>query len=136
MSLRRKTFVLLFARVLFVAFGDIALGKGMQNIGAVSLASPSAIGHVFLQIISNGMIWLGIALLLAYFVCHLLVLSWADYSYVLPTSAAYYVIVPLLALILLHEDVDLMRWIGATIVSLGVVLVGSTAPQGREAAES
>jgi drug/metabolite transporter (DMT)-like permease len=132
MSLRRKTFVLLFARVLFVALGDIALARGMKNIGAVNLSSSSALWHVFIQIITNGMIWLGIALLLAYFVCHLLVLSWADYSYVLPTSAAYYVIVPLLGLVLLHEHVGLMRWVGATIVSLGVILVGLTPPHTRE----
>jgi drug/metabolite transporter (DMT)-like permease len=133
MSLRRKTFILLFARVLFVALGDVALARGMQNIGAVSLSSSSALWHVFIQIITNGMIWLGIALLLAYFVCHLLLLSWADYSYVLPTSAAYYVIVPLLGLILLHESVGVMRWVGATIVSLGVILVGVTSPQSGEA---
>lgn len=133
MSLRRKTFTLLIARVLFVALGDVALARGMQNIGAVSLSSTSALWHVFIQIITNGMIWLGIALLLAYFVCHLLLLSWADYSYVLPTSAAYYVIVPLLGLILLHESVGVMRWVGATIVSFGVILVGVTAPQSGEA---
>jgi drug/metabolite transporter (DMT)-like permease len=52
---------------------------------------------------------------------------------VLPTSATYYVIVPLLGLILLHEYVGVMRWVGATIVSLGVILVGLTAPQTEEA---
>jgi drug/metabolite transporter (DMT)-like permease len=133
MSLRRKTFVLLVARVLFMALGDIALSRGMKNIGAVNYSSASALWHVFIQVITNGMIWLGIVLLLAYFVSHLLVLSWADYSYVLPTSATYYVIVPLLGLILLHEYVGVMRWVGATIVSLGVILVGLTAPQAEEA---
>jgi drug/metabolite transporter (DMT)-like permease len=134
MSLRRKTYALLTARVCFNAFGDIALSRGMKNLGAVSLSSPAVIWFTFLHVISNGMIWLGIASMLSFFFCHLLLFSWADYSYVMPTTAANYVFVPLLGLLLLHETVGFTRWVGIAIISVGVILVGWTEPNTREAA--
>jgi drug/metabolite transporter (DMT)-like permease len=133
MSLRRKTYVLLAARVLFNAFGDISLSRGMKNLGAVSFSSPAVLWVTFLHVISNGMIWLGIASMLAFFFCHLLLFSWADYSYVMPTTAANYVVVPLLGLLLLRETVGFTLWLGIAIISVGVILVGWSEPQTREA---
>jgi len=134
MSLRRKTYALLAARVCFSAFGDITLKRGMNDIGNVSFSSPGVIWLAFLHIISNGTIWLGIGFMLAFFFCHLLLFSWADYSYVMPTTAANYVVVPLLGLLLLHETVGFTRWLGIAIISVGVILVGWTEPNAREAA--
>jgi uncharacterized membrane protein len=74
------------------------------------------------------MIWLGIALMLCFFFCHLLLFSWADYSYVMPTTAANYVAVPLLGLLVLGESVNFTRWVGIAIISLGVILVSWTHP--------
>ena len=133
MSLRRKTYVLLAARVCFNALGDISLSRGMKNLGAVSLSSPGVIWLTFLHIISNGMIWLGIGFMLAFFFCHLLLFSWADYSYVMPTTAANYVAVPLLGFLVLQETVSFTRWVGIAIISVGVILVGWTEPNAREA---
>ena len=133
MSLRRKTYVLLAARVLFNAFGDISLSRGMKNLGAVSFSSPSILWVTFLHVISNGMIWLGIGCMLAFFFCHLLLFSWADYSYVMPTTAANYVVVPLLGLLLLHETVGFTLWLGIAIISVGVILVGWSEPRTQEA---
>lgn len=133
MNLRRKTYFLLAARMLFGGFGDVELSRGMKHLGAVSLASPSTIWFTFLHIISSGEIWLGIALLLAFFACHLLLFSWADYSYVMPTTAANYVVVPLLALLMLNETVGFTRWSGIAIISLGVLLVSWTELRTQEA---
>ena len=43
-------------------------------------------------------------MLLTFFVAYLLVLSWADYSYVQPASSISYVLIALLAHFVLHED--------------------------------
>ena len=134
MSLRRKTYILLGARVVFNACGDVALGRGMKQIGPVSIASPSLIGHALLQIISSGTFWIGIALLLAFFICHLLLYSWADYSFVMPTSAANFVAVPLLVLLVFNEPISFTRWVGIVIIFMGVTLVGMTQPVTRKAA--
>jgi drug/metabolite transporter (DMT)-like permease len=132
MNLRQKTYILLVTRVMFSAFGDIALSRGMKQIGPVSFSSASHLWVAYIQVISSPMIWLGIALMLCFFFCHLLLFSWADYSFVMPTTAANYVAVPLLGLLVLGESVSFTRWVGIAIISLGVILVSWTHPVARQ----
>ena len=114
--------------------GNLMLGKGMKNIGKITtkVSSPGELVHVFARILSSGTIWLGIASLLAFFVAYMLVLSWADYSYVQPASAIAYGVVALLATLLLGEVVSPLRWAGIAIICLGVFVVGHTNPRTTE----
>ena len=121
-----KTYVLLALMVAAGSAGDVLLSKGMKQIGEVRDWSPAALWDVFLQVFTSPTIWLGIAGLLTFFVCYMLVLSWADLSYVLPASATSYVIVPLLGYFWLGETVKPLRWTGVAFICLGVALVGST----------
>src|SRR3974377_2603146 len=82
--LRSKTFVLILLMVVFGPLGDVLLGKGMKQVGATSSWSPTGLGQLFLRAFFSGYIWLGIGFLLLFFVAYLLVLSWADYSFVQP----------------------------------------------------
>ncbi len=128
-TLRTKTHVLVVLMVLFSSVGDVLLSKGMKQIGSVSLSSTSVILATFLRTITSGMIWLGIACLLSFFVCYLLVLSWADYSYVMPASAIGYGVVAFLGYAVLHETLSLTRWVGVALICMGVMLVGRTPPR-------
>ncbi len=104
--------------------GDIFLKQGMDRIqvqlDAASLASA------FAQTVASGRIWLGIACLLFSFVLYLMLMSWADYSYVMPVSSFGYAVVALLGVLVLGESVTLGRWAGVTLICLGVGLVGRT----------
>lgn len=131
-TLRTRTYALVVLMVLCSSVGDILLSKGMKQIGAVSLASPGSLAEAFVHTVRNGTIWLGITGLLMFFVCYLVVLSWADYSFVQPASASGYAIVPLLAYILLGEVVPSTRWLGVACICLGVLLVGRTPPRTTE----
>ena len=71
---------------------------------------------------------LGIAGQLAFFVAYSLALSWADYSYVQPASSVAYVVVAILGIVMLHESVSPLRWLGIGVICLGVVVVGRTHP--------
>jgi uncharacterized membrane protein len=61
-----------------------------------------------------------------FFVCYLMVLSWADYSFVQPASAVSYLVVALLGICVLGEAVSSGRWLGVAVICLGVLLVGHT----------
>ena len=61
-----------------------------------------------------------------------LVLSWADYSYVQPASAMAYAVVALLGVVVLHETVSPIRWLGIAVICLGVFVVGQTIPNTTE----
>ena len=69
---------------------------------------------------------IGVTLLALFLVTFLLVLSWADYSYVQPASAAGYALVPLLAYAIAGENVSALRWGGVALISVGVLLIGRT----------
>jgi uncharacterized membrane protein len=66
------------------------------------------------------------ACLAGYLICYTLVLSLADYSFVLPFSGMTYAIVPLLGYLFLHENVSAARWIGIVLIFLGVLLINRT----------
>jgi drug/metabolite transporter (DMT)-like permease len=127
-KLRAKTFPMLLLVPVFGSLGNVLLGKGMRGMGEIRHLSFPTLAVYFLKTLSSVWIWLGISSLLLFFVSYLLVLSWADYSYVLPVTATGYVLAPLLAHLLLGEVVPGTRWVGAAFIFLGVALVGRTPP--------
>jgi uncharacterized membrane protein len=89
--------------------------------------------HAFLSTITNGTIWLGIVFLIGFMASYMTVLSWADYSYVMPAGAFGYALLTLLAVVFLHESVSPRRWVGVVLICAGVLLVGQTRPRTTEA---
>ena len=124
-----KTYVLVFLLVVLGSVGNTILGKGMRDIGDVDISHLSTLASSAVQVLTSGTIWLGIALMLLFMVCHMLVLSFADYSFVMPTSAVAYALVPLLGHIFLHEQVSSARWAGIALIFLGVLLISRTPPR-------
>jgi drug/metabolite transporter (DMT)-like permease len=101
--------------------GDTCLSRGMTQLGAISLFHPSAlIAAVFTPWIAAG-----IALLIGFFASYLTALSWADLTFVLPTTAFGNVIVALLARFWLQEPVSLQRWAGIVLITVGVGFVAN-----------
>lgn len=131
-NLRPKTYAMILLMVILNPCGNIFLGKGMKRIGAMSSWAPSEVFRFFFRAFTTGTIWIGIGLLLAFFVAYLLVLSWADYTYVQPSSALANGLTALLALLVLHEVITPLRWVGVMLICLGVFVVGRTHPRTTE----
>jgi drug/metabolite transporter (DMT)-like permease len=123
---KTKTYVLLFLLVLLGSVGNTILSKGMKDAGDLDISHFSSLAAGAARVLTSGTIWAGIAMMLGFMVCHMLVLSWADYSFVMPFSAVAYALVPLLAYLFLHEQVSAARWIGIVLIVLGVVLINRT----------
>ncbi len=128
-GLHLKTYLLIFLMVIFGPLGNVLLGRGMKRIGVVSIGTPAEALDVLARVLTSGTIWLGIGSLLIFFVANILVLSWADYSYVQPASSVAYGMSALLAHFLLREVVTPTRWIGVLLICLGVLVVGHTPPR-------
>ena len=126
-----KTYLLILLMVIFGPLGNVLLGKGMKRIGPVNIGTAEAL-DLLSRVLTSGTIWLGVASLITFFVAYMLVLSWADYSYVQPASSVAYGMVALLAHFVLREVVTPMRWVGVVIICLGVVVVGQTPPRTTE----
>src|SRR6059058_4012438 len=133
-GLHLKTYILILLIVFFAPLGNVLLSKGMKGVGSAKNWAPGNIYHIFMSTMTSGYIWLGIACLLTFFIAYMLVLKWADYSYVQPASAFSYAVVALLGLLLLGEKVNLLRWTGIAVICLGVFIVGHTHPRTTEKA--
>ena len=131
-GLRSKTSFLLLVMVVFGPVGDVMLGKGMKQTGALTSWAPPEILHFFEGAFRLPTIWLGVASLFSFFIAYLLVLSWADYSYVQPASSLAYGVVALLGYLLLREAITPLRWAGILIICVGVFIVGHTPPRTTE----
>jgi uncharacterized membrane protein len=126
--LRIKTLAMVLAMVVCANAGDLLLKRGMSEIGAVELTA-SGITQAFQLTVTNGTIWLGILFLTGFMLCYMTVLSWADYSYVMPAGAFGYALLTFLAVVFLHETVSARRWVGVVMICVGVLLVGQTRPR-------
>jgi uncharacterized membrane protein len=127
-----KTYLLIFLMVIFGPLGNVLLGKGMKRIGTVSIGTIAGVVDLLSRVLTSGTIWLGIGSLITFFVAYMLVLSWADYSYVQPASSVAYGIVALLGHFMLREVVTPTRWVGVLIICIGVLVVGHTPPRTTE----
>lgn len=127
--LRVKTYVLIGAMLVFGPLGDVLLGKAMKKVSPMSSWAPASLLRFFIRAFSSPIAWLGIGSLTFFFVAYVLVLSWADYTYIQPASALSYGIVAVLAVIALNEKITAIRWGGVLLICLGVLAVGQTAPR-------
>ncbi len=126
--LRVKTLVMVLAMVACANVGDLMLKRGMTQIGPVQLTSAGVVQALRLTVV-NPTIWTGILFLLGFMVSYMTVLSWADYSYVMPAGAFGYAALTFLAVIFLGETVTARRWVGVALICVGVLLVGQTRPR-------
>jgi uncharacterized membrane protein len=115
-------------------FGNYALKLGLSN-GAGVTASWAPMQYI--RALGHPWVIAGVALMLGWFLSRLVLLSWADLSYVLPVTAFSYVLSAMMGAFLLHEAVSHAHWAGICLITLGVGLTiftrpGTTPPGGSE----
>lgn len=127
--LRVKTYFAILLMIIFGPLGNVMLGKGMKRVGEVSVHTPAQMFHTLVTIFHTTAIWIGIGFLITFFLTYMLVLSWADYTFVQPSSSLSYGMVALLSHFLLREAIAPLRWLGVLVICLGVFIVSWTPPR-------
>ena len=133
--LQLKTIPLILISIILGPLGNVFLGKAMKSVGSLSSARILDLVPIAARVLMSGYIWLGILCLLIFFTVHMLLLTWADYSYVQPATSLSYVSITMLSYLLLGEVISPLRWLGVTVICLGVFLVGRTSPSTTGAPE-
>ncbi len=128
---RLKTLVMMIIIICASPVGYTFVSKGMKEIIWQGWSVPGLV-RFFLEAFTDWTIWVGIGLLLTFFVAFLVVLSWADYSFVQPSASMSYLIIAILARYFLHETVTWTRWAGVIIVCSGVFIVSRTHVRSHE----
>ena len=133
--LHLKTMPMILISIILGPLGNVFLGKGMKEAGSVTSATIRDLFPIAFRVLTSGYIWLGIACLLGFFVVHMLLLTWADYSYVQPATSLSYFSIAVLSYFVLGEMISPLRWLGVSVICLGVLLVGRTSPSTTGAPE-
>ena len=120
-TLTPQRYLILLAVILTASFGDVLLSHGMSQVGSVSIHN---LGLLFTAL-KNPWVISGIVLLLGFFASYLTALSWADLTFVLPSTAFGYVVVAFLGHFWLHEHISVWRWTGILLIVCGVGFVAN-----------
>ena len=128
--LHLKTIPLILVSIILGPLGNVFLGKAMKGVGSLSSVGILDLAPIASRVLTSGYIWLGIACLLGFFLAHMLLLTWADYSYVQPATSLSYLTIAILSYLILGEAISPLRWLGVSVICLGVFLVGQTSPSG------
>ncbi len=115
-TLSPSQYAILVAVMLTASVGDTFLSHGMSQVGQVD------IHHLGLLLVAMKNLWViaGILLLIGFFASYLTALSWADLTFLMPSTAFGYVIVALLGRFWLHEHLSVSRWLGILCIVCGV----------------
>ncbi len=131
-SLTPRRYLVLLTVAITAPLGDTLLAVGMKQIGPVSLLHPALLLHA----VATPYVAAGIALLIGFFASYTAALSWADLTFVLPTTSIGNVLIALLSRFWLHEQISPSRWLGILLITLGVGFVANgksyTEPPYRE----
>ncbi len=103
--------------------GEVLQAKGMRHHGEIRDFSPGALGRAFALVARNRFVIGGIAAMAISFFAFMKLLTITALSFAVPVSAVTYVAETMLAKYVLHEQVNGVRWLGALLVTCGVVLV-------------
>lgn len=123
--LAAKTRVVAAIVVLSNVLGNSSLSRGLRGRALAAGAGPLD----YLAALVNPWVLAGVALLILWLLARMALLSWADLSYVLPVTAAGYVLTAVAGHFLLEERLSLARWAAAALIAAGVLLVGGTPPR-------
>jgi drug/metabolite transporter (DMT)-like permease len=122
---------LILVSIILGPLGNVFLGKAMKSIGPLGWGGVMHLVPIASGLLTSGYIWLGVACLLGFFLAHMLLLTWADYSYVQPATSLSYLTISILSYFVLGEAISPLRWLGVSVICLGVFLVGQTSPSGE-----
>ena len=99
------------------------LAQAMKNVARGERWTWRIAPQRVARALAEGSLWVGVGLMAVAFFSFITLLSWAEVSFVVPATAANYIVGVLGAKLLLREQVGKARWAGALLVAAGVALV-------------
>lgn len=117
-----KQFALLFVAIVFNVVGQLAMKRGMIEVGFIT-GELARLPAMALRALTTPYVLFGFAAYGVSAALWLIILSRVDLSLAYPIVSLGYVLVVLTSWLLLGEHVTLLRWLGVFIICVGVYLV-------------
>jgi drug/metabolite transporter (DMT)-like permease len=116
-------FVLIAIIVAATTVGEVLQALGMRHHGEIHDFRPGALGRAAALLVRNQYVIGSVAAMAVSFFAYMGLLTIADLSFAVPATAVTYVLETVLAKYVLKENVNWLRWAGASLVICGVALV-------------
>lgn len=103
--------------------GEVMQAAGMRRHGEIRDFRPGALGQAAAVLSRNRFVIASVIAMAVSFFAYLGLLTISDLSFAVPATSITYVLETILAKYFLKEQVNSLRWLGASLVICGVALV-------------
>ena len=130
---RRELTFKIFLFLIFIdvleTFAQFCFKKSVLAANGFEIQTLQDILGFIARVAPSAYLWLGLFSVILIFTTWSTVLSKIDLSVAVPVCSFSYISVPLVSLVFLHEKISALRWLGISIILLGVVLVAVSSNQ-------
>jgi drug/metabolite transporter (DMT)-like permease len=119
---RRMLIGLIVTSVLLAGAAQVTLKVGVNRVTAASGGTVTLDANGVRSLLGSWVVWIGLAVFAASGVLWMFALSKASLSF------AYlgYIVIVAASVLILHESVPPLRWVGVAFIAIGIVLVANT----------
>ena len=103
--------------------GELCVSRAMKVVGETPSLRPADVAKIILRALRVPWMWLGVGMMTVAFFALLGALSIYNVSFVVPVTALSYVVGAFGGTVFLREHVSFQRWLGVSLVAIGVALV-------------
>ncbi len=118
-----NSILLILLSISIAVCGQILLKIGINRIGIGDFSSMDTVRQLFVGVIKSPIVLTGLFLYFISAAIWIVVLSTVDLSFAYPFIGLTYVLVLVLSKFILKEDVSPVRWAGAAIITIGVIVI-------------
>lgn len=112
--------------IVFTVVGQILMKYGMRQVGEITTMQQLFNFNTILSMVTNLYIVGGVLCFGLMVILWLGAMSTLDISFMYPLASLVYVLTAIIALVFLHEDINLIRWAGIFLIVGGCFLVGNS----------
>jgi uncharacterized membrane protein len=124
---RKMLIGLILTSVVLAGFAQITLKTGVNQVADASGGGELHMNADSLRsLLTSPIVWGGLVLFALSAVVWLFALSRASLSFAYPFAALSYVLIMVFSILVLHETVPPLRWLGVACIVTGIVLVAQT----------
>jgi uncharacterized membrane protein len=124
---RKMLIGLILTSVVLAGIAQITLKTGVNHVTDAAGGGELHMNAENLKsLLSSPIVWGGLLLFGLSAIVWLFALSRASLSFAYPFAALSYVLIVLFSVLVLHEDVPVLRWVGVAFIVSGIMLVAQT----------
>jgi drug/metabolite transporter (DMT)-like permease len=127
-----KIFSLIVINDIVDTIAQLFMKKGLAITG-ISSVTLSNITEFVAKGASSFLLWLGIIFYALNFLVWIVILYKIDLSIAMPVGSTSYILVPIMAIIFLHEYVSPLQWLGVLCIVVGIRFVSQSKSHASEA---